>query len=166
MRTFIAIQIPPEIQTQIDHELLHEIPTGIFKVVEPQNIHLTLRFLGEKSLRENQTIKQQLTQLHVNPFEITLNPIGSFGTNVLWLGVREGSAELAAINQKLTGTGFPEDRFSPHITLARNQHATPATFQETLQRIKEKNSTYRFRVNQLHLMESVYQRSHTNYFPV
>jgi 2'-5' RNA ligase len=97
------------------------------KWVDPGNLHLTLRFIGEISEDVAADIDDTLSRLRARRFTLQIAGTGVFGgekPRSLWAGV-ERSPELAGlrdkIEQALIRTGLsPEPRkFSPHVTLAR-----------------------------------------------
>jgi len=125
VRLFIAIDIPEEIKKN-----LLQISFGIpgAKWMEDDQIHLTLRFIGEVLGNTYLDITEALKHIKVKPFSIQLKGIGHFPPRkhpkVLWVGV-EKSDELFQLKKKIdhilnTLHLDAEDRkFHPHITLAR-----------------------------------------------
>jgi 2'-5' RNA ligase len=99
------------------------------KLVKPQNIHLTVRFLGDISPSMVDAIHEEMKQLSFTPFEIELTGLGAFPKltypRVLWAGIRKGADQLkdvfSQLEPRLRGLGFKPDRkgFSPHLTIAR-----------------------------------------------
>jgi len=99
-----------------------------------QNLHLTLRFIGEVENGMLPDIDAALGTVTAPAFDVVLDGIGQFGSRsrarVLWAGVERNEA-LMHLNQKvesaLVRAGIPpeERRYSPHITLARLRDAPP-----------------------------------------
>jgi 2'-5' RNA ligase len=99
------------------------------KIVETENIHITLRFLGEISKDLVEKTRQEMENLKFDPFEVELKGAGAFPNlsriNVIWIGIQKGALELSEIfsqlESKLRKTGFQLDNrgFSPHITIGR-----------------------------------------------
>jgi len=133
IRSFIAIEI--EVSQKIK-ELIKELEkTGInAKIVETNNMHLTLKFLGDigTSLLEDieEIIKDSVK--NINPFEISLKDVGVFpNTNyikVFWIGIKDSGflKKIASeIDEKLNKIGFKKERreFSAHLTVARVRSA-------------------------------------------
>jgi RNA 2',3'-cyclic 3'-phosphodiesterase len=132
LRTFIAFKLP---ETIIFH--LHKIQKGLksfgFKMgwVVPENIHLTLKFLGEipKSAIENISQAMAETAKQYAPMSFTAKGLGVFPTikrpRVLWIGLKGNTHSLIqlqkTLEQNLDIIGFPkEDRgFKAHLTLGR-----------------------------------------------
>lgn len=134
MRTFIAIELPKEIKDFLRHlqEQLKRSQADV-KWVEPQNIHLTLKFLGEVDDRKLDEVKQILedTTRDKNPFSIRLSSLGAFpkidSPRVIWIGIDKGNSQTQEIakelEEKIAKVGIPkEDRpFSSHITIGRTR---------------------------------------------
>jgi len=99
------------------------------KIVEPENLHVTLRFLGELFQSQIEQIADSLKGLKFKKFEIELRGLGAFPNtrymNVVWAGITRGAEELARIAEevepRVREAGVPSDRkgFSPHVTIAR-----------------------------------------------
>lgn len=132
MRTFIAIELPPEIKNSLSslQEQLKKSGADV-KWVQPQNIHLTLKFLGERDDKKIEKIMQILeeTAKDKNLFEISISSVGAFPTinspRVIWVGVDKGDTQIKEIakdlEERIAKIGIPgEDRpFSSHITIGR-----------------------------------------------
>jgi 2'-5' RNA ligase len=135
MRVFIAIDINDKIrkaiadlQKQLDSKL--DIKRGDVKWVEPDNIHLTLKFLGEiedEQAAEVCEISKQVAEAHKN-FTLNIESVESFGgrsAKVVWVGAGKGADELIGLQKDLDGrleeAGYPKDEreFSAHLTLCR-----------------------------------------------
>jgi len=99
------------------------------KLVEPENIHATVRFLGEVPAPTIELVKEQMNEVKFSPFDAEFVGLGAFPNlmriNVVWVGMRKGSDEISGIWQQLEPRiekiGFTPDRkgFSPHVTIAR-----------------------------------------------
>src|SRR2546425_9313509 len=102
---------------------------GDLKPVEEDNIHLTLKFLGNVSASKLEEIKSSLTQVTFPPFSLEIKGAGAFPSlkrmNVVWVGVGEGWSQVELIFEQteklLHQLGFSRETrpFSPHITVAR-----------------------------------------------
>lgn len=100
-----------------------------FKWVEPQNIHITLAFLGDSDLSAIQRIDSALSRMGGRSFDVTVEGAGSFGRSdrarVLWLGVKDGARELEQLASRVSraarsaGYDMGGANFTPHMTLAR-----------------------------------------------
>ena len=124
LRLFVGIEFPPELKLR-----LSLLATGIpgAKWVDPANLHLTLRFIGEVGRDVAADIDDALGRLRGRRFTLQLAGTGVFGGDrprALWVGV-ERKPELGSlrgkIEQALIRIGLePEPRkFVPHVTLAR-----------------------------------------------
>ncbi len=132
IRSFIAIELPEDVRRQAAR-LSERLADGVHGVkwVVPQNLHLTVKFLGGV---EPETLDQVMETVgpvaaRFNPVELRLAGAGSFPPRgrprVIWLGVQGHLDRLAglaaAVETALEPLGFePEGRpFSPHLTLGR-----------------------------------------------
>ncbi|MCX5715241.1 MAG: RNA 2',3'-cyclic phosphodiesterase [Candidatus Omnitrophica bacterium] len=134
MRTFIAIELPQEIKDSLERLQAGLKQTGAdVKWVNPENIHLTLKFLGEVDEGKIKDIEQTLEgvalnykQFSIRPFSIGVFPKMEF-PKVIWIGIDKGDNETKLIagelEQNLAQIGMPkEDRpFSSHITIGRTK---------------------------------------------
>ena len=133
IRAFIAIDIKtfPKL-TQLEQELKQT--KANIKLVEPENIHITLKFLGdtdENLIEEINTIIEESVK-KTKPFEIQLKNTGVFPNQnyikVIWIGIHnsEKIAEISQqIDEQLFDLGFEQEKrpFSPHLTIARVKSA-------------------------------------------
>jgi len=125
IRLFIAIDLPRKIIDLIS-DMSSAVPGS--RPVPPEQLHLTLRFIGEVEHGLFHDIQEQLLQVPFTPFHLTLQGVGHFPPRgkprVIWVGLAP-SGDLARLktridNQlKLCGLGPEIRKFSPHITLAR-----------------------------------------------
>ncbi len=132
LRVFIAVDIEdPLVLSALERIKDALVATGApMKPVETQNLHITLRFIGEipRSLVD-EIMRSVLSSIEFEPFEIEFKGLGAFPTparpRVVWIGVSEGSEHLAKlhdiIEKGLRKLGIPpeRERFVPHVTLAR-----------------------------------------------
>ncbi len=132
VRSFIAIDIEDEnIRSKIASiGKVLEATGARLKLVEPHNLHITIRFLGEISQKEVESIKQVLANSVKNfsKFNIIIEGMGAFPTisrpRVLWLGISKGKESLInlanTINRRIDLLGYKKDKeFVPHVTIAR-----------------------------------------------
>jgi RNA 2',3'-cyclic 3'-phosphodiesterase len=150
LRTFIAVEIPAEIQQKIHRETsnLHKAIDSLVRWVPPQNMHLTLKFLGDVSPNSVEFIRQMLrTEADKIPcFDIHLAGLGAFPNlkrpRVLYIGIQAPAAldvlarGIEAASRRL---GYePEERpFSAHLTLGRVRQNVNATEQQLIRRTIE-----------------------------
>jgi 2'-5' RNA ligase len=135
MRCFIAIDIPEDVRadlTDLAKDLAGRVDVrkGDVKWVEPEGMHLTLKFLGE--VPDNQiadvcNITKDVAARHP-AFDFEVKQVGSFGgrsARVLWVGAGLDCPELLQLQhdleEQLAQAGWPEEprQFSGHLTLCR-----------------------------------------------
>ena len=102
---------------------------GDIKTVERENIHVTLKFLGDVQEGLLEEVKAVVTNVEFEPFQMSLNGVGTFPNlkrpRVIWAGITKGAEETKNIFEQLErgfgSLGFDRERrrFSPHITIAR-----------------------------------------------
>jgi 2'-5' RNA ligase len=139
-RTFIAIEVDKTVRGQMIalQESLARTGASV-KWVEPQNIHLTLLFLGEVDDRELPALCKAVAETcaEISPFSMTVEGVGGFPNlrrpRVLWVGVGDGKQEVTALHDRLErpllelGCYRREDRqYTPHLTLGRVTSDRPA----------------------------------------
>lgn len=132
MRTFIAINLSPEIKKTLSL-LIDELDKGSRNIrwIRQEGMHLTLKFLGEIGRERVPEIEDVLIRISKNyePFVLKFKGTGSFppgkkNPRVLWVGIEEGET-LRALQSQLEGDleklGFPKERrkFHAHLTLGR-----------------------------------------------
>ena len=132
LRTFIAVSLSASILAGIE-KLMRTFQNdwGEVRWVEPKNLHVTLKFLGDISLNDLPQLIHAVTQCarRTYSFDLTFQGIGTFpnweSPKTIWIGCREGSEELIrlaeTINEGLFSLGYPKEarRFSPHLTIGR-----------------------------------------------
>ncbi len=101
------------------------------KWVEEENLHLTLKFLGEVKEERVEEISRVLREIRRSEkrFELSLEDIGAFPSErsprVIWIGVGKGREEIIRLQERieegLTPLGFKKEErgFHPHLTIAR-----------------------------------------------
>ncbi len=132
IRAFIAVEIEDSDVLSRIVKVKNEIASSgaDVKPVEDENIHLTLRFLGEFPESDLSIVQGVMEDLkRFRNFKMHIKGVGVFPSilrpRVVWVGVSEGSDQLRAIRRAidtgLVGGSFHRDQheFTPHITLAR-----------------------------------------------
>jgi RNA 2',3'-cyclic 3'-phosphodiesterase len=150
MRTFIAIPLPEHIHHQLADiiDKLREPGNQAIRWVAPQNIHLTLKFLGEIPPQKTRDVSRVLEEIaaQTHPFTLEIQRTGCFpnmkSPRVLWVGVSQ-LEDLKVVHEKLErkleSLDFQmENRpFSPHLTLGRvNERALPTDLIKTVEKIR------------------------------
>jgi RNA 2',3'-cyclic 3'-phosphodiesterase len=140
-RLFTGIEIPAEQREEIAR-LKVPLPGGS-RWTEPDDLHLTLRFVGDIEKPQAREFADSLETIDVDAFELRLAGLGVFGGNEprsIWSGV-ETSAPLEALaranDRAARAAGLPPDgrQFKPHVTLARVKYASADEVARVLQRI-------------------------------
>lgn len=131
LRSFIAFDIESDLvlKKMTEAQVLLTKSGADLKLVEPKNIHVTLRFLGDIASNAVDKILEEMKATQFIPFNVKIQGVGAFPTSsharVVWAGISEGANELRSIfsqlEPRLLRLGFsPDPRgFSPHLTIAR-----------------------------------------------
>jgi RNA 2',3'-cyclic 3'-phosphodiesterase len=132
-RTFIAVEISDDIRnnTVALQEALAKTGATV-KWVEPENLHVSLLFLGEVDDRELHAVCRAVKEVAATepPFPLRVSGVGAFPTprrpKILWAGITDGAGELKRLYERLEakllelGCYRKEERgYTPHLTLGR-----------------------------------------------
>ncbi|MDH5483057.1 MAG: RNA 2',3'-cyclic phosphodiesterase [Candidatus Bathyarchaeota archaeon] len=131
IRSFIAFDMDGESVlkkiTQMQNLLANS--GADLKLVEPKNIHITIRFLGNIKPTTVENIFEEMKKVQFIPFNVKISGVGAFPKlnypRVLWVGITEGAYQLKSVFSQLEphlrSLGFAPDSkgFSPHLTIAR-----------------------------------------------
>ncbi len=129
MRIFIALDIDDAIRERL--RLFMDGVCGFApdaRWIRPESLHVTLKFIGNKSTEEVEEIRQALTGIAAGATEISFCGYGFFPTakapRVFWVGVEAGpqlAALAKSVDEATAALGVPKEEhaFSPHLTLAR-----------------------------------------------
>lgn len=132
MRTFIALEISAEIQSELARLISHLKTSGAdVKWVRPEIVHLTLKFLGEIGEDRIGQIGSELDDISasIKPFELSIKEVGAFPKiehpRVIWVGLDKGADETkhlaAVVDEAMSRLGFPRESrpFEGHLTIGR-----------------------------------------------
>jgi RNA 2',3'-cyclic 3'-phosphodiesterase len=133
MRSFIAIALPALVRDYIGklQGTLRDAGADV-KWVEPENAHLTLKFLGEIDEQTAETVKEAMREAceAMPPFAIKLTSLGAFpdasNPRVIWIGISAGAQQATTVagrlEERLALLGLKEERsFTAHITIGRTR---------------------------------------------
>jgi 2'-5' RNA ligase len=171
LRAFIAAEIPSSVHQAIlqkTEPMRKSLGTAIVRWVPIQNIHLTLKFLGDVAPANVDALTQMLGMeaVRIDPFDIYIGGLGSFPSlkrpRVLFVGVR-APAELEALYRGIEsacarlGYESKERGFSPHLTLGRVKQDASTADQQKIRRVSAElkiDSLGTARVDSVHLYKS------------
>jgi 2'-5' RNA ligase len=125
IRIFVAIPIPDQLRLRLTG-LRGQVPGARWTL--PENMHLTLRFVGEIDEDAADDVHDALARITADPFDVQLSGVGHFESRgqvrALWAGVARND-ELAHLQSRIEvacqRAGLPPEtrRFHPHVTLGR-----------------------------------------------
>ncbi len=131
IRVFIALPLPADIRLRLAG-LAGGVPGA--RWVEPEDLHLTLRFIGEIDQGRLPDLDAELGRIDAPDFSLVLDGCGQFGTgrkiHTLWIGAERNEALLrlqAKVESAVIRAGFPPEprKFMAHVTLARLKEVNP-----------------------------------------
>lgn len=154
IRSFIAIPLAPGVRAATTRLVrrLQEPGDGI-RWVPTENLHLTLKFLGDVDNVQLPEICQQLAAaaLQIPPFDLRFAGTGGFPqlerARTLWVGVDDPSQNLrqlvAELERRLADLGFkPESRdYRPHLTLGRTRSGARRVTEQLVERLTAERTT-------------------------
>jgi RNA 2',3'-cyclic 3'-phosphodiesterase len=125
-RLFVALTLPPPVRDTLA-ALAQPLPGVTW--TRPEQLHITLRFLGDVPVAQHEPMLERLATVRVEPFILPVEDLGTFPPNrpprVLWAGVGRGHPRLFQLRQRLddallaSGLALDVRTFHPHATLAR-----------------------------------------------
>jgi RNA 2',3'-cyclic 3'-phosphodiesterase len=162
MRIFVAVFPPPEVREALFHAARDLPASKDFRLIGPEKLHLTLKFLGDVAEDDLGRVTRALGPLRERhePFEVETSGFGAFPTErkarILWAGVEEGSESLGAVAETvedlLQPAGFAREQrpYVPHLTLGRARGR-----QAKLEGMSVSPPALRFTVSAVEVVESV-----------
>jgi len=167
MRLFVSVDLPDDFAEPVADLQAEFAEASGLSFTDPEQAHLTMKFLGdtdEDSLPDlERELEAAVDDADIDPFTVRYGGLGVFPTleyiSVLWLGVEQGGDELTRLHESIeartTDLGFdPESHdFTPHVTLARMEHAGGKELVQEL--VAERDPTIgETRVDEIRLTES------------
>ena len=135
MRLFVGLDIPDEIRARIGEYMdAHRQYAAQVRWVALESLHVTLKFIGEFREERLPEMKQALSGVGGQPFELRFAEVGFFPSprspRVFWIGVHAGyelAALAKAVNDATARLGVAREarEYSPHLTLARAGSGRP-----------------------------------------
>ena len=171
VRSFIAIELPDEVKTALYRleTLLKSGKQHSLKWINPNNIHLTLKFLGSVAVDRMAAITGAIEDaaVGITPFRLEVSGLGAFPNlnrvQVVWVGVGGEIDRLCHLQQRLESNlarlGFAQESrpFKPHLTLARFRDQATSDERQSFGRLvagTRFESTHIIKVDTINLMKS------------
>ncbi|MEA3329041.1 MAG: RNA 2',3'-cyclic phosphodiesterase [Candidatus Omnitrophota bacterium] len=179
MRAFIAIEIPRDVKSELSQiiDTLRSSQADV-KWVKPQDVHLTLKFLGnidQSRLKEIQNILDRVAKTE-NSFEMSMEDLSAFPNpsfpRVIWTGLKQGSQNTLDLAKKieceLAKIGFAKEKrpFHPHLTLGRLRSPKNRDKLSVLLSSTTFKSQSRIKVTHLNLIQSTLTPTGSIYTPL
>ncbi|MBI4322660.1 MAG: RNA 2',3'-cyclic phosphodiesterase [Candidatus Omnitrophica bacterium] len=135
MRAFLAVELPDNVREAVVAVQRALAGDGV-KWVEPENLHVTMRFLGEITEVQRQAIESLLLKVAGSraPIDAALSAVGTFPERgmprVIWVGIGQGAEQLSRLAEEIErglaalSISNEERRFVAHVTLGRVRSPT------------------------------------------
>ena len=171
IRSFIAIELPGEIRSDLAQlgDRLMDAKHPFVKWVDFENIHLTLKFLGNVAVNQITEITEAMREAirGFSPFRLEISGLGAFPRmeqpRVIWVGISGETDKLSElqrrVDSRLVRLGFAGENqsFVPHLTLARVRDGASSSDRKDLGRLLTSTkfeSKGHITVNSINLMKS------------
>lgn len=132
-RIFVALPLPDPIKAKVHEwmQLQGRSELSFQTWVHPDDLHLTLKFIGETDEGKIEPLHNALTEAvsTIKPFILTLDRLGTFGApaapSILWAGIAGDAAPLHrlqhSVETSLVPLGIEQEKrsYHPHLTIAR-----------------------------------------------
>lgn len=172
MRTFISVELPEEVKAELAgiQEKISLLEGFKGKITEKQNLHLTLKFLGEIDEKKLGEVEERLKKLEFRSFKVHLGELGVFSERyiqIVWVSLEDGELwELQkAIDGLLGGLFEKEQRFMGHITIARPKRVRDK--KKFIEELKKTEFNHcEFDIDRVYLRESLLSRRGPEYSDV
>lgn len=170
MRLFIGIPLEDKLRAGLVSHYHRIQGLGDLRMVERENLHITLNFLGDTGEDKLETIKKIIDEsvAEAEPFFITSNMIATFGSDkfarVIWANVDKNGEKVidifGALEQRLLAVGFKrEDRaYVPHITIGRSKEGI-----DIKKPLKDMKFEYKSKVDRVTLYKSTLTQAGAKY---
>ena len=124
IRSFLSLDLPENVKEEIVkiQDIIKKEDLFHGKYTEKENLHLTLKFLGEIDEETVVKVKETLEKVKVNSFEASITQVGVFSpeqVRIVWLKLDDADALQKEIDHFLQDLFPKEQRFMGHITIAR-----------------------------------------------
>ena len=168
MRAFISIDMPENVRKEI--KLIQEhLPEFTGKLTENENLHLTLKFLGEISEQALKEIKEKLSKIRFSKLGLSLGEIGTFDyqgmPHIVWIKINHSESLQHKIDVALSDLFPREERFMSHLTIARVKFVSNLEkFKQAIQKINYEKMS--FITSSFELKESKLSRAGPTYTSV
>jgi RNA 2',3'-cyclic 3'-phosphodiesterase len=146
IRCFVAVDLPERMREDI-LRIQEQIAMNGLRLVRPDLVHVTIKFLGEVPAETVDQIAEALFDVNVPRFPARIKGIGAFpgrSIRVVWLGLEGDFSPLyREVERAMSSFGFERDArgFSPHVTLGRVGHPNTDTTKQLASKIAALSGT-------------------------
>ena len=147
MRSFVAVDLDHTLVSNVT-DVQSQIRQGTIKFVEPENLHFTLKFLGEITEAKARDVTARLKEIcsAFKPFPVVLKGVGVFPSlnymKVIWIGVESEEFYTLSklVDSGMAKLGFRQEKnVVPHLTVGRVK--APGNKAQLMEQVKALQST-------------------------
>ena len=121
-RCFVALDLPSSIRrSAIQAQETLRITCPELRYTRPENLHLTLKFLGEIPLETCTECERRLQGIRMESFQVHLSHAGFFSPRIAWIALVGAEEMQQRVDEALADLFSPEHRFMGHVTIARSK---------------------------------------------
>ncbi|MDP7030572.1 MAG: RNA 2',3'-cyclic phosphodiesterase [Phycisphaerales bacterium] len=126
-RCFISLDVPDDLQMAMlaAQRTIGQRVKGL-RLTRPENLHLTLKFLGEIDAARLDETARRLSGVDWPPATLSIGCVGTFLPRIVWVSLEGAEAIQQRVDAALEGLFEPEHRFMGHVTIARARRLTKA----------------------------------------
>jgi len=124
-RCFVSVDLPDDVKMAIlaAQRTIGQNVSGL-RLTRPENLHLTLKFLGEIDSRRLDEAARRLSGMKWPATSLAVGCTGSFAPRIVWVSI-DGAEDLQGrVDDALSGMYEPEERFMGHVTIGRARRLT------------------------------------------
>ena len=143
MRCFIGVDVEEKLKEKIV-KIQKNITRAGIKLVERENLHFTLKFLGEIDDEKIEQVKKKLSEVSFKAFKIFIKGVGAFPNinyiRIIWIGCDSPEMNKLSeiVDEKLAGIGFKRnEKYQNHVTIARVRIKPPEKLIKKIRELKD-----------------------------
>ena len=161
MRLFIGIFLTEDLKKEVIQiqSKLKKLDLFNGKFAESENLHLTLKFLGEVDKDKVKDITKSLSEIKGSSFNSKLDQLGIFtpaNPKILWIHIGGAEELQKSIDEKMKEMGFKEEeKFMSHLTIARIKQMNKTLVKKLFEEMRKITMNNEFKVEKFALIESI-----------
>ncbi|MCP4759763.1 MAG: RNA 2',3'-cyclic phosphodiesterase [Planctomycetes bacterium] len=130
-RCFASLDLPADLQMAIlaAQRTIGQRVKGL-RLTKPENLHLTLKFLGEIDVNQLDAVAARLNAVDWPAATLSVGLTGAFAPSIAWVSIDGADVIQKCVDKALAGMFDPEDRFMGHVTIGRARRLTKVSIRD------------------------------------